>query len=63
MFVWLKLQGGILDADEILDKLKEEKVVVVPGTVNITTVHTPLAQVPGVGPISLACSQHYGSNA
>ena len=31
MFAWLKLQGGIQDADEILDKLKEEKVVVVPG--------------------------------
>ena len=31
MFAWLKLCGGIQDADEILDKLKEEKVVVVPG--------------------------------
>ena len=31
MFAWLKLCGGILDADQILDKLKEEKVVVVPG--------------------------------
>lgn len=33
MFAWLKLQGGIQDADEILDKLKEEKVVVVPGRI------------------------------
>ena len=32
MFAWLKLCGGIKDADEILDKLKEEKVVVVPGS-------------------------------
>lgn len=32
MFAWLKLCGGIQDADEILDKLKEEKVVVVPGS-------------------------------
>ena len=31
MFAWLKLCGGIQDADQILDKLKEEKVVVVPG--------------------------------
>lgn len=31
MFAWLKLCGGIRDADQILDKLKEEKVVVVPG--------------------------------
>ncbi len=33
MFAWLKLCGGIKDADEILDKLKEEKVVVVPGSI------------------------------
>ncbi len=33
MFAWLKLSGGIKDADEILDKLKEEKVVVVPGSI------------------------------
>ena len=33
MFAWFKLCGGIQDADQILDKLKEEKVVVVPGTV------------------------------
>lgn len=33
MFAWLKLCGGIKDADEILDKLKEEKVVVVPGRI------------------------------
>lgn len=32
MFAWLRLCGGIQDADQILDKLKEEKVVVVPGT-------------------------------
>lgn len=32
MFAWFKLTGGIQDADQILDKLKEEKVVVVPGT-------------------------------
>ena len=31
MFAWMKLCGGIRDADQILDKLKEEKVVVVPG--------------------------------
>ena len=31
MFAWMKLCGGIKDADQILDKLKEEKVVVVPG--------------------------------
>lgn len=34
MFAWVKLCGGIKDADEILDKLKEEKVVVVPGTIH-----------------------------
>lgn len=32
MFAWMKLGAGITDADQILDKLKEEKVVVVPGT-------------------------------
>lgn len=31
MFAWMKLGGAIRDADQILDKLKEEKVVVVPG--------------------------------
>ena len=31
MFAWMKLCGGIQDADQILDKLKEAKVVVVPG--------------------------------
>ena len=40
MFAWLKLQGGIQDADEILDKLKEEKVVVVPGTVTLIIPHS-----------------------
>ncbi len=34
MFAWLRLCGGIQDADEILDKLKEEKVVVVPGMIS-----------------------------
>ncbi|KAL3147261.1 hypothetical protein ABBQ32_002752 [Trebouxia sp. C0010 RCD-2024] len=33
MFAWLRLFGGIQDADQILDKLKEEKVVVVPGRI------------------------------
>ncbi|KAL0025949.1 hypothetical protein WJX77_006756 [Trebouxia sp. C0004] len=33
MFAWMKLCGGIKDADQILDKLKEEKVVVVPGRI------------------------------
>ncbi|KAK9806204.1 hypothetical protein WJX72_005253 [[Myrmecia] bisecta] len=33
MFLWLKLGAGVTDADQILDRLKEEKVVVVPGRV------------------------------
>jgi hypothetical protein len=33
MFAWFKLGGGIRDADEVLEHLKEEKVVVVPGRV------------------------------
>ena len=31
MFAWMKLQGGITDADQVIEYLKEEKVVVVPG--------------------------------
>lgn len=33
MFMWMKLLAGITDADEILDELKENKVVVVPGRI------------------------------
>ena len=31
MFMWMKLEGGVKDADEIIDALKEEQVAVVPG--------------------------------
>lgn len=31
MFMWVKLLAGVVDADEILDDMKEAKVVVVPG--------------------------------
>ena len=31
MFMWMKLLAGVVDADEILDDMKEAKVVVVPG--------------------------------
>ena len=31
MFMWVKLLAGVVDADKILDDMKEAKVVVVPG--------------------------------
>lgn len=31
MFMWMKLGAGVRDADEVLDLLKQHKVVVVPG--------------------------------
>ena len=31
MFMWMKLEGGVKDADDIIDALQEEKVAVVPG--------------------------------
>lgn len=31
MFMWLKLEGGVKDADDIIDALKDEQVAVVPG--------------------------------
>lgn len=31
MFMWMKLEGGVKDADDITDALKEELVAVVPG--------------------------------
>ena len=31
MFMWMKLEGGVKDADDIADALKEELVAVVPG--------------------------------
>jgi DNA-binding transcriptional MocR family regulator len=34
MFLWLKLLAGVADADDILHKLIDYKVVVVPGVPN-----------------------------
>jgi len=31
MFMWMKLEGGVRDADDIIDALKDEQVAVVPG--------------------------------
>ncbi len=31
MFMWMKLEGGVKDADDIIDALKDEQVAVVPG--------------------------------
>ena len=31
MFMWMKLEGGVKDADDIIDALKAEQVAVVPG--------------------------------
>ena len=31
MFMWMRLEGGVKDADDISDALKEELVAVVPG--------------------------------
>ena len=31
MFMWMKLEGGVKDADDIIDALKDEQVGVVPG--------------------------------
>lgn len=31
MFMWMKLQGAVKDADDIIDALKDEQVAVVPG--------------------------------
>lgn len=31
MFMWMRLEGGVKDADDIIDALKEEQVAVVPG--------------------------------
>ncbi|KAK9807681.1 hypothetical protein WJX72_005972 [[Myrmecia] bisecta] len=33
MFMWMRLGAGVTDADQILDLLKEERVVVVPGRI------------------------------
>ena len=35
MFMWIKLLAGISDSDEILEELKENKVVVVPGQLHL----------------------------
>ena len=29
--MWMKLEGGVKDADDIIDALKDEQVAVVPG--------------------------------
>ncbi|KAL3159334.1 hypothetical protein ABBQ32_011286 [Trebouxia sp. C0010 RCD-2024] len=34
MFMWLKLEGGVKDADDIIDALKDEQVAVVPGRIS-----------------------------
>ena len=31
MFMWMQLGGGVKDADDIIDALKDEQVAVVPG--------------------------------
>jgi len=31
MFMWMKLEGGVKDADDIIDALKDEQMAVVPG--------------------------------
>lgn len=31
MFMWMKLEGAVKDADDIIDALQDEKVAVVPG--------------------------------
>ena len=31
MFMWMRLKGGVKDADDIIDALKQEQVAVVPG--------------------------------
>ena len=35
MFMWMKLEGGVKDADDIIDALKDEQVAVVPGVPNL----------------------------
>ena len=35
MFMWVKLLAGIRDADQILELLKDAKVVIVPGAVHL----------------------------
>ena len=64
MFAWLKLCGGIKDADEILDKLKEEKVVVVPGSHRIShsmPINKPSVCTPVCLPICLCACLSVGT--
>ena len=46
MFMWMKLEGGVEDADDITDALKEELVAVVPGQLKRPVLQTSWLSYP-----------------
>ena len=54
MFMWMKLEGGVKDADDIIDALKDEQVAVVPGQHHTHTERQTLKPLAPLLPHTLA---------